>query len=651
MRKSFKLLQLIGIIIALVLISITFVSAQDDEGESATELPELPLTSDYVYVVQTGDTLDEIAAVFDIRLACIREVNDIGTTDSDGIIRAGDEILMDTDCPAYDGQLTVEFPRDNAPGRTGDDGTYVVQPGDTLDTIGQALNMSVVEIRLLNDLPDTYVLMSGEVLTIPAEGNRTPYGQFPAIVDPDQGGGLPDGFEDADFYVVQRGDTLDTIAQAFEMSMVQLMLINELDEFDPIYPGNQLIIPAEDNRTPYGQFPAIVDPDQGGGLPDGFEDADFYVVQRGDTLDTIAQSFEMSVVELRLINDIGQYEAIYPGTQLIIPAEGNRTPYGQFPAIVDPDQGGGLPDGLEDADFYVIQPLDTIDTIAQEFEMSAVQLMLINDLDEFDPIYPGTQLIIPAEADRVPYGQFPAIVDPDQGGGLPDGFEDADFYVVQRGDTLDTIAQSFEMSVVELRLINDIGQYDAIYPGNQLIIPAEGNRTPYGQFPAIVDPDQGGGLPEGLEDADFYVVQPQDTLDTIGQELNMSVVQLRQINDIGRYEPIYPGMQLIIPAEGDRVGYGLFPAIIDPDQEAGGGVGGGFDGDIVVLQPFGTIDEIAQDLNISTRCILEFNNITNTRTIQPGTQIYIPTSCPPYGNVPASTDTTDTTTDTEEGSG
>ena len=493
MRQSFKMLQLIGIIIALVLISTTFVSAQDDEGEgeSATELPTLPLTSNYVYVVQTGDTLDEIAAVFDIRLDCVREVNDIGTTDSDGIIRAGDEILMDIDCPAYDGQLTVEFPRDDAPGRTGEDGTYVVQPGDTLDTIGQALNMSVVEIRLINDLPDTYVLSAGEVLTIPAEGDRTPYGEFPAIVDPDQGGGLAEGFEDADF--------------------------------------------------------------------------------------------------------------------------------------------------------YVIQPLDTIDTIAQAFEMSAVQLMLINELDEFDPIYPGTQLIIPAEEDRVPYGQFPAIVDPDVGGGLPDGFEDADFYVVQPLDTLDTIAQAFEMSVVQLRLINDIGQYDPIYPGTQLIIPAEEDRTPYGQFPAIVDPDQGGGLPEGFEDADFYVVQPQDTLDTIGQELNMSVVQLRQINELGRYEPIYPGMQLIIPAEADRVGYGLFPAIIDPDQEAGGGVGGGFDGEIVVLQPFGTIDGIAQDLNISTRCILEFNNITNTRTVQPGTQIFIPTSCPPYGTVGA------TTTETDEG--
>src|SRR5690606_31428102 len=59
---------------------------------------------------------------------------------------------------------------------------YIVQPGDTLDTIGQELDVSVISLRIANELEDDAVLLIGQTLVIP-EG-APPYGVFPALDTP-----------------------------------------------------------------------------------------------------------------------------------------------------------------------------------------------------------------------------------------------------------------------------------------------------------------------------------------------------------------------------------------------------------------------------------------------------------------------------------
>src|SRR5690606_3320344 len=100
----------------------------------------LPLSSDVTHTVQPREYLDLIAAAFDVQLACLVETNGLRASD---ILEIGQQLTISMDCPAYDGTLEVSSPRLDSPGRDGSDGTYAVQVGDTLDTIGQALNISV----------------------------------------------------------------------------------------------------------------------------------------------------------------------------------------------------------------------------------------------------------------------------------------------------------------------------------------------------------------------------------------------------------------------------------------------------------------------------------------------------------------------------
>jgi len=226
-------------------------------------------------------------------------------------------------------------------------------------------------------------------------------------------------------------------------------------------------------------------------------------------------------------------------------------------------------------------------------------------------------------------------------------------YTVEPGDTLDTIGQELDVSVVSLQLANDIEPGDFIFPGDVLTIPAD--AAPYGAFPATdTDLTEGGGIGGGAA-GEFYVIQPQDTLDVIAQERNVSVVSLIQVNEIENPRLIMPGMTILIP--DDAPPYGAFPAT-DTDLATGGGAGGGVAGEVYIIQPRDTIDQIAADFNAATRCIVDANEITNVRMIQPGQTLVIPDDCPAYvgfaipstvrptGEVNTTTTTPDTSSDT-----
>lgn len=498
-------------IVVMVLMAAGFVMAQDDSTEdAAADLPDLPLSSNYTYTIVAGDRLDELAALFDVRLECLRAVNDITSSDAD-IIQPGDELLIDLSCPAYDGTLDVLFPRTNVPASsettsnsstssttTSSNGlspnagtTYIVQAGDTLDTIGQALDVSVISLRVANELEANSRIFPGDVLIIPDDA--VPYGVTPPTPSDNSaiGGGQGGGLVDGEIYVVQPRDTLDTIAQEFDISVVQLRRDNNLEDSSVILPGLQLIIAGEDNRTPYGQFPPTIavvgsEDGQGGGV-----DGEIYVVQPRDTFDTIAQAFDISVVQLRNDNGFMDSSVLMPGQQLIIASEDNRTPYGQFPPLGDPlgaggdGQGGGV-----DGEIYVIQPRDTLDTIAQEFNVSVIQLQQINQLEN-SRILPGQQLVIPLEENRVPYGQYPATIDPigAEGGGQGGGIDALAVVVLQPRQTIDGIAQEYDVSNACIIEANNITNTRNIRPGTQLVIPT--GCPPYG-----------GASPSGTSESD-----------------------------------------------------------------------------------------------------------------------------------------------------
>jgi nucleoid-associated protein YgaU len=103
-------------------------------------------------------------------------------------------------------------------------------------------------------------------------------------------------------------------------------------------------------------------------------------------------------------------------------------------------------------------------------------------------------------------------------------------------------------------------------------------------------------------------------------------VAIQQANEIEPGDFLDVGQEIVIPA--DAPAYGLFPALtgIAVDGQGGGGTAG----EIYVVQPRDTLDEIGLALDAQVTCIAEANELENINEIFPGQSLLIPDACPAY---------------------
>lgn len=121
-------------------------------------------------------------------------------------------------------------------------------------------------------------------------------------------------------YTVQRGDTLFSIARRHGTTVGAIVAANNIPNPNLIYVGQQLEIPAADATPPStpGATPGPQPTPPGG--------ATTYVVQRGDTLSSIARRFGVTVGAIVTANNIANANLIYPGQVLTIPGGGAAPP-------------------------------------------------------------------------------------------------------------------------------------------------------------------------------------------------------------------------------------------------------------------------------------------------------------------------------------
>ena len=243
------------------------------------------MAQDESYTVVTGDSLDKIGATYDVQAACLAKTNNIGVGD---MLKPGQVLTISFDCPLYDGVDNIATPREvnkNVSAGLGQGGgggatstPYQVQRGDSLDSIGQALNISVVSLQVANGIKPGDVLQPGQEITIPADA--PPFGQFPALVDPANpssdantagqggGGGAPAVTTSATdlsngdaTYVVQYQDTLDSIGALFDVKVDCLVSENKIADATKIYPGQALSVKTSCPR--YDGFDVVIHPRTG----------------------------------------------------------------------------------------------------------------------------------------------------------------------------------------------------------------------------------------------------------------------------------------------------------------------------------------------------------------------------------------------------
>lgn len=160
--------------------------------------------------------------------------------------------------------------------------TYKVQRGDTLWNISKKFNISVEELKKINNL-DSNLLYIGEELKLPS---------YETVTDSNI------------TYIVSKGDTLYSIAAKNEISVNDLKKYNNLTS-DNLYIGQELNIPSGTS---------IITPSENEVINEG----SIYEVKKGDTLYSIAKKFNTSVDKIKEINSIVN-DILTIGTSLLIP--------------------------------------------------------------------------------------------------------------------------------------------------------------------------------------------------------------------------------------------------------------------------------------------------------------------------------------------
>ena len=213
-------------------------------------------------------------------------------------------------------------------------------------------------------------------------------------------------------YVVKRGDTLYSIANKYSTTVDELKRLNNLTT----------------NVITIGQMLRIKDTNNTDNI---------YIVERGDTLYSIANKYNTTVQELKRINNL-QTNTLSIGQQLLIPTEnGNITP--NEPELPNYPPIDELP--LE-TEIYTIKKGDSLWSIARNNNITIDELIKLNNLSTIN-LKAGDKLLIPKREKQT--------------------------YIVKKGDTLWTISKNNNISVEELKRLNNLTS-NLLSVGQELII-------------------------------------------------------------------------------------------------------------------------------------------------------------------------------------
>lgn len=206
--------------------------------------------------------------------------------------------------------------------------------------------------------------------------------------------------ESQEIYTVKKGDSLWKIANKYNTTVEKLKSANNLKTIT-LSVGQKLVIPS-----------ISVSP----------EVSDTYIVQKGDSLWSIANKFNMTVSELKNLNNLTN----------------NLLSIGQVLKIKDSSNNGKTT--------YTVQKGDSLWVIANKYGITTEELKSYNNLK--------SNLLSIGQVLKIPQGKTST----------------ENIYTVKKGDSLWTIANRYNTTVEKIKVLNNLTS-NLLSIGQQLKIP------------------------------------------------------------------------------------------------------------------------------------------------------------------------------------
>ena len=268
--------------------------------------------------------------------------------------------------------------------------TYTVKSGDTLYGISNQFGVSVTELAELNGIKGSN-LKVGQVIKIPTNTSNNPNNMF--------------------MYTVESGDTLYSISRKYNVPVDEIIKLNYLTDTN-IKPGQVIRIPEFYFDMDNMNLPNYIN----------------YIVQKGDTIYSIARKNNISIDTLRKDNALST-DILQIGQIIRIRLSDGQT--------IEVEECYGedyqIPSNIKDYINYTVKKGDNLYNIAKAYNTSVSEISKINNLKN-SSLSIGQQLKIPNIVSNTTNIT----------------------YIVKKGDSLYSIARKYNTTVDSLKKKNNL---------------------------------------------------------------------------------------------------------------------------------------------------------------------------------------------------
>ncbi len=319
--------------------------------------------------------------------------------------------------------------------RSAPEATATIKPPDV--PVAATKSGTEPDVTILTPITDT--VSAGVVSTPAADQTAQPDGQStPAAV----------ATATTMDYIVKAGETLTVIAAEFGTDVDTLRRLNYLVD-DNVFSGQILHIPNQAGGNRGSQVNSGATPD---GNAEGVATSSalyLYTVQAGDTLGSLAERFNINTVKIISANNLTNPDNLLVGSKLIIPGYQAA----QTEATTDESETPSATsnEGVE----HIVQPGEGLLQIAEKYGVDEATLAEVNGLNNRNLLRVGQKLIIPGVTPKEAAKALGQI------------------HIVQSGESLAGVAVQYGVTVDELVTFNNLANPDAIYVGQELIVPGQ----------------------------------------------------------------------------------------------------------------------------------------------------------------------------------
>lgn len=466
---------------------------------------------------------------------------------------------------------------------TGKRSTYAVMPGDTLALIAAKNGVTWRDIAKWNQVDPNSTLFVGSILYL--------YDAKPQSLE-------PKASDKPSSYVVQPSDSLTALASQFNMPIQQLAEINGLSVTSNLMVGQKLSLveSAVKKSAAVDKANRHVSTIQNTKVK-----TKVYLVQRGEYLQLIAARYGYSNQELAALTaGLTASSSLTIGQKINVPVNVVSAMIEESVKPITARSSSMLEtqvDSLIKTENYKVQSGDTLYSIAAKSKMSLNELAELNKLSIAKGLMVGQSIKVPVGLKTTTSSVTVASV--------------PESYTVQSGDSLNSVANKYDLTVLQLATLNDLTTTSGLRVGQKLKLNAD---------VATKTASTTSKLPTNVKRSDVHTVSSGESLASIARKYSLQPNYLADLNGLSRSANVMVGQKLKI--EGETPAKENLSVVTSKLSSK--------NTESYTVKAGESLNVLASRAGISVKELAEMNNLTARSSLQRGQSLQMPKTVVEY---------------------